>query len=259
MSDAKNELKRLYDSIKESNARCEYLSDSIDFAKIIDQFPKTIHHNYPDGIVELDNVVYILEHFEVSAYREGKEDSLKKVLNSSCNKLLSKNPKGKKLDLHPSVANLCFALINSTEKHMKQYNNYLSNAKKIAQEDNPAKQYKFIFVIEEMGNTVIENENFTVLDILECTEILLSYEQIDGIIAYHHGRGENYLIALDRKNLLERSKTAKRKHQCELLMYHIACNIRPDLLQNGKRPLDDMLNSYEKIYVSESIYIEKKE
>lgn len=259
MSDAKKELKRLYGSIKESNAHCEYFSDSIDFTKIIEQFPETEKHNCPDGVVTIGDIAYMLEHFEVSPYREGNQDRLKQAQNTRVNKILSKNPDGVKLPLNPAVDKLCCALISSTKKHMEHYNNYLREAEKIIQKEKASvKEYKFIFVIEEEGNTIIEGEKFTVLDILECTEMLLAYEQIDGVIVYHHGRGQNHLIALDRKNLVERSKTAKRKHQCELLMYHLACNIIPGLAQEGDRPLDDVLKKKEQLYINESIQIEKK-
>ena len=260
MSDAKKELKRLYDSIKESNAHCEYCSDSIDFAKIIEQFPKTEKHNCPDGVVSIGDVAYMLEHFEISPYREGNQDHLKQAQNTPVTKILSKNPDGVKLPLNPSIDNLCCALSSSTKKHMEHYNDYLRGAEEIIQKEKTSvKEYKFIFVIEEEGNTVIEGENFTVLDILECTEMLLAYEQIDGVIAYHHGRAENHLIAIDRKNLVERSKTAKRKHQCELLMYHLACNIIPGLAQEGNRPLDDFLKIFDDFGVSDSIQVKKKD
>ncbi len=260
MSDVKKELKRLYDSIKDSNAHCEYFSDSIDFAKIIEQFPKTEKHNCPDGVVTIGDVAYMLEHFEVSPYRQGNQDLLKRALNTPFNRKLSKNPTEEKVPLNPSVDNLCCALSSSTKKHMEHYNDYLRGAEEIIQKEKATvKEYKFIFVIEEEGNTVIEGENFTVLDILECTEMLLAYEQIDGVIAYHRGRSENHLIALDRKNLVERSKTAKRKHQCELLMYHLACNIIPGLAQEGNRPLDDFLKIFDDFGVSDSIQVEKKD
>ena len=148
MSDAKKELKRLYDSIKDSNAHCEYFSDSIDFAKIIEQFPETEKHNCPDGVVAIGNVAYMLEHFEVSPYREGNQDLLKRALNTPVDKMLSKNPNGEKVPLNPSVDNLCCALSSSTKKHMEHYNDYLRGAEEIIQKEKAfVKEYKFIFVI----------------------------------------------------------------------------------------------------------------
>lgn len=109
MSDAKKELKRLYDSIKDSNAHCEYFSDSIDFAKIIEQFPETEKHNCPDGVVAIGDVAYMLEHFEVSPYREGNQDLLKRALNIQLIRCYRKIQMGKRCPLiHLSI--ICVVL-----------------------------------------------------------------------------------------------------------------------------------------------------
>ncbi len=238
MSTAKNELKKLYESIKQSNAQCEYLSKSIDFEKIINKFSEITGEECPDGIILIEDVVYMIEHFEISIYRDAKgNDLLRKMQNTPYQKLNRKslvNPLIK--PLNPKIDNLYKALSVSLAKHMKQYNAYV----KRASEKYPGKKYKFVFVIEETGKAIINAINFNALDIYECDMAILSYPQIDGVILYHHGRTNDYLLALDRKALEERSNKVQRMDACELIISHIACQLTFDEKETIKKSLKDM-------------------
>lgn len=238
MPAAKNELKKLYESIKQSNAQCEYLSESIDFEKIINKFSEITGEECPDGIILIEDVVYMVEHFEISIYRDAKgNDLLRKVQNTPYQKLNRKSLVNPLIEpLNPKIDNLYKALSVSLAKHMKQYNAYV----KKASEKYPGKKYKFVFVIEETGKAIINAINFNALDIYECDMAILSYPQIDGVILYQHGRTNDYLLALDRKALKKRSNEEQRMDTCELIISHIACQLTFAEKEAIKKSLEDM-------------------
>lgn len=217
---AKSELKDLYAKIAESNARCKYYFQFINFPAIIEQFQDIEEQDRPDGIILLDNTVYMIEHFQISPYlTKRSDDKLQIVLNSNNTKklgnevrLVSNDNDWENCLLH----NWLTAFSYSLSHHVDKYQDYTKNT----QELHPGKPYKFIIVVEDNSNSIVTNENLCILDIQEFVERVLSCPQIDGVITFKTSPLENLVVAKDRTQLEADQRSGKLLGMayCDFLM-----------------------------------------
>lgn len=66
MNHEKKELQKLYQMIQQKCPTKDMRSDEIPFEKIIEEFRNIEQQDRPDGILPIDDTVYIIEHFMVS-------------------------------------------------------------------------------------------------------------------------------------------------------------------------------------------------
>ena len=121
--------------------------------------------------------------------------------------------------------------LESLKKHMKNYSEYLKSAKA----EIPGKFYKFIFLIEDTGTSIIDGNCETNLNILSISEFIvaiLQYSQIDGVITYKENPLGILVSAKDRQQMkTEHSEgTLRSLKQCSfsMLIEEIIVSFTPD-------------------------------
>lgn len=252
---SKNELKNIYHQLTSRNPEKRFFSSTIDFDKVINAFADVKDkQECPDGIIEIGNVVYILEHFEVSLYRNKNNGDLLRIAqnNNYINFFKRTNIANYIENLNSSLENLLNAFNISLDKHMKRYNEYVKNAQK----DHQDKEYKLIFVVEDTSHSIINEDGISLLDTYECAEKILSYSQIDGVILYHTSNRGDFITAKDRKTIENELSGLKKIQNCEVIMQYIAMHISKSPEGNNiKKILESLLKSNEAIEISEEIQV----
>lgn len=215
MKQQKNELKKLYQEIKQTTTMDLY-SDDIPFEKIIEGFKDIEDEDCPDGIMLIDDTVYILEHFMVSIYRKKSgEDTRQRALTGKNDRYFESHPDETMLtvELKGDLKNLQHAIKQSLSKHMKSHPLYLEKAEK----KYPGEPYKFIFVVEDQSENIIDGLSFGLLEIYELVNEFLKYDPIDAVISYNTSTKGNFLVALDRKRMTDELKNLTKIDNFTLL------------------------------------------
>ncbi|MFI3213556.1 MAG: hypothetical protein R3Y24_09440 [Eubacteriales bacterium] len=196
----KNEILRLFKQLKEKNS-VEIESKIIDFKQIIELFSTTIDYESPDEYLVIDDTTYMLEHFQVSIFENDDGGDLYSIaVNSDEKQLYSRFNKIKAINLNPSVENLYLSTKKCVEKHIRNYSRYLENIKKV----NENRNYKLIFLIEDISNDIIidDKEGYvTALFIFEIVNELVKYEMLDGVICFNKTMLGNFVICKDKESM----------------------------------------------------------
>ena len=260
----KHELKDLYQRFMRSNTRYRLYFGSINFPIIIEKFRDIESHERPDGLILLDDTVYMVEHFQVSPYlTEQGTDQLQRALNSNNTQKIGDEVYliGNDDNWEDNLLNnWLYAFSASLAKHIKQYQNYIEETQK----RYPNKPHKFLIVVEDNSNSVVTNEDLCILDILEFVEEILSYPQIDGVITFKTSTRGNSVVAKDRIQLDADQKNGKLRRIacCDFLMLaEKICGIQGLTVEQRKAMRDALIrhmgNLKEAITVEDSIQIVK--
>ena len=187
-----NEVQDFHDKISIVSQLIE--SSEINFKEIIDNMVNCDPRDRPDGLLLIGNIVYILEHFEMSIFKNTKRkgDALKSVEKIPVEKIK------KDVQLHPKKYNLINNLEKGLLKHANSFEVYFEEATK----QFPNKEYKLILLIEDNSNDIVvnsEGEDINILSVLETLCLLINYQDIAGVINYNTSPRGNYMIANDTK------------------------------------------------------------
>lgn len=215
MKQKKNELKKLYQEIKQTTTTMGLYSEHIPFEKIIEGFKDIEDEDCPDGIMLIDDTVYILEHFMVSIYRKKSgEDTRQRALTGKNDRYFKSCPNETTLtvELKGSLKNLQHAIEQSLSKHMESYPLYLKEAEK----KHPGIPHKLIFVVEDQSESIIEGLSIGLLGIYELVDAFLKYNSIDAVICYNTSTRGNSILALDRKRMTDELENSVKIDNCTL-------------------------------------------
>lgn len=261
---AKSELRNLYERIIQTGTKQEYFSDSIDFAAVIDRFKNIENQDCPDGLILIEDIVYIVEHFQISFYWDGNMDRLQRALNGKNTKKLGReicfvdNHDGWEDQL---LDKWMAAFSQSLKEHLNHYNIY----KDAAQKQYPNMLYKFIIVVEDNSNSIVTYDNLCILDIVEFVDDILSYDKIDGVVVFNTSTLGNSIIAKDRTHLIADKDSGKLHEVSSCNIISVIKKICIDELTPEQRfDLKEricqiLVNLKENIVFEENIQIEKKE
>lgn len=256
MNKEKNELQKLYQTIQQKAPKKDFHSDEIPFEKIIEGFKDIEQQDCPDGILVIDDTVYIIEHFMVSIYRnKSGEDKKQRATTGRYDRYFTKHPEASKLvmDLEGSLKQLQTAIQQSIKKHMESYPYYLEKAKKLY----PNNLKKFIFVVEDQSEIIINEDGIGILGIQELVSLFLEHEYIDAAISYNTSTRGDFIEAIDRKAMTILYPNLIKIEDCILLSLIEKVSILS--LDNSKwLPLKEyLMKCMEKMCITESIIVEK--
>ena len=264
----KNELKKLYDVVKNPGTRLIINSKIIkDFKPILNRFDEVDNQERPDGLILVGDTVYMLEHFQVSMYLDKKgNDLLKQAQGNTFKRQLKKDSDCMKFEdkyllfdketLLPDIFNLLRSFNTSLTKHMSNYDKYLENA----QSKFPNKMYKFILVIEDNSDAIILknddwNSSLCLLDYREIVEQILEYQQIDGVIVFDSDTRGKHITAKD-KECLQNSELCEMD-LCELVVNYVCMYFSREQQENILRKLQTVLRIKDDFGIVENVSVEK--
>lgn len=199
---AKNEFRDLFnkfnsDGVTVPTNQSTLSASSIDFDSLTQNLGAIEPRESPDGIFLNGDIAYMLEHFQISPYgAKNGSDELQRANGRSYKSIVKEFPTCDEvhMDLNSSLLNLKRSFSASLSKHMGQYHNYLQNAAS----EYPGKEYKFIIVVQDNSEAIINEDGISILDIKEFVQEILSYQQIDGVVVYTSDPRGPQIIAKDR-------------------------------------------------------------
>lgn len=203
----RNELKDLSNKLKEKNwnpnnpQQFKCISESIDFLSLIQKFSEMDNQDAPDGIVLLNDTVYVIEHFRVSYFEDKKHngEGSGADLFQKARKRRSKRMRSCPETITPLSFDLQYfeqSFAERLEKHMNCYEKYRKNA----EAKFPGKMYKLILVLEDNSDVILDDAGHSILDFKEISRQLQAYPEIDGVICFTlNSRG----VQVDARDRLE--------------------------------------------------------
>lgn len=211
MRTQKHEILCIVEKIKANNLKCKYQFEEINMESIVNNLHNVDYRDRPDALIELDNIVYIIEHFQISIYKNNKNkgDPLAISINSNTIK--------NEISFKPNLNNLIKNLDYCLKKHSLSFEKYLE----VAKEKYPDKDYKIILLIEDKSNDIIHCSSMNdmcILDIYETVEIMLSYPQINGIISFNISPLGDYIFAADRQSIQKKHPDMIKAKNLEITM-----------------------------------------
>ena len=249
-----------------ADVKRKYYFESINFPVIIEKFQSVDEQDRPDGIILVDDIVYMVEHFQISPYlTEQGDDMLQKSMKSNNTKKL-----GNEVSLINSddnwedclLENWLTAFLRNFTNHMSKYQEYVKNAK----DRYPDKPCKLLIVVEDNSNSVVTDKNLCILDILEFVEKILSYPQIDGVITFKTSPLGDSVVAKDRTQLEADKEGGKLKRMayCDFMMLLEKVGGIQGLTVEDRMSMKDQIfhflaNLKETAVLEDSIQVEKYE
>lgn len=258
MNHEKNELQRLYQMIQEKCPTKDMRSDEIPFEKIIEGFKSIEQQDRPDGILLIDDTVYIVEHFMVSIYRnKSGGDKKQRATTGKYDRYFAKHPETSELaeNLDGSLTQLQIAIQQSIQKHMKSYPGYLEKAKKLYPNRTP----KFIFVVEDQSEAIINEEGLGILCIQEFVFPFLEYEFIDAVISYNTSTRGDFIEARDRKMMSTLYPGLAKIEECVLISVIKGISIQSLSISEWRVCIERLVSCIEKISMTDSVVVIKNE
>lgn len=186
----KKEISQIAQTIKDDTKIYSFWSE-INMDRLISNLSQAIDSDAPDAFLELDNVIYLIEHFKLSAYHTNRKgDSLQEALNTARNTCLTA----------PTINNLVENFMSTFSSHSKKFNNYFQKAK----EAFPNKCYKLILLIEDTSYAILSASNEPYISILNIDKInsaLYAHPQVDGVIVTFSPPCGTFLVSADKQGL----------------------------------------------------------
>lgn len=187
---SKKEVSLIAQNIKDDIKVYSYWT-KINMSKLISNLSQVRDADAPDAFLVLDNVVYLIEHFKLSAYRTNKKgDSLQRAFNTPGNHDLKP----------PKLDDLVKNFISIFSSHAKKFNQYFQKAK----EKYPGKPYKLILLIEDTSQYILSSLNddsISILNIDTINSILYNHPQVDGVIVKHSSVRDSFYVLADKQGL----------------------------------------------------------
>lgn len=237
---SKTELKDLKKKYSGKDVSRNICSEVIDFDNIIEEFSRVENQDCPDGLITIKSTVYLVEHFQISIFRTTRKgDRLAQALGTDYTKYFEQHPHEtlKAEQLFPDLNNLLKNFSQKLKSHMSRFNVYLDNAKRQC----PGKKYKFIFVIEDNSNSIINDEGLSILDLDEFVETILEYPEIDGVLTFYNNTRGKFVVGKDRNQMEFEHATnvLKNLNLCEFMLVLQSIDI--------EKPSDEMKAAIEKM------------
>ena len=179
----KNEINEIF---KKYKVGIENISDDEDIQLLMQNINNHIPTEKPDAYLGLQNIVYAIEHFQISQYKILKKDQDISRIAEGSKARRDKMKEDRDFDYKPSVDNLINALAKNIESHSKSFLAYKEHISEMAENKN--KEYRLVIFIEdstESGYIVKRRETQPINPLLlqQIVDILLNYkEDIWGVI-----------------------------------------------------------------------------
>jgi hypothetical protein len=236
MSPTKNEIQEIFNKYDVSS---EILgSNSEELIRISRSLRNCENSERPDSIINLYDICYGIEHFEVSMYRRIKKQDVNKAAEGR-KKFRDKLDDNLKYELKPSLQNLIDSISINLTSHSSSFIDYLSNLSN----RYPDKEHKLLLFIEDTStpsSILDENEQYIhPLEIDKIAEIFLAYKNDIYAVIYCAGNETHkqlYIISLDE---IEKQLTEGNLHninKCRLQVYRSSVTV-------GKTPENDNITA----------------
>ena len=169
--------------------------------------PKIINFERPDLVIEFNEFIICIEHFQIDASLNNKKGSLfKKKYNS---KNLWENSTSldkitKEIDCNISYKNLFSNTLKHFENHYKKINNYISNISDYFGDKKPIKKWFFLeydvvfhsfFVHQNTKRIITPDFDMKFID------FLLERENVEGLLISYNSESDLRFISNNRRNL----------------------------------------------------------
>lgn len=181
--DTKSEIKNIF---KKYRVSIENISDDKDLQLLMQEIENHIPTEKPDAYLSVQNIVYAIEHFQISQYNLVKKDQDISRRTEGMKNRRDKMKKDGDFDYKPSIDNLIKALSKNICAHSKSFMAYKEHISKM--EENDDKEYRLVIFVEDstesayivkMGDVQLINP----LLLQQIADVLLKYkEDIWGII-----------------------------------------------------------------------------
>lgn len=147
------------------------------------------------------------------------------------------------------------AIQQSIKKHMKSYPCYLEKAKKLY----PNKIPKFIFVVEDQSEAIINEDGLGILSIQELVSPFLEYEFIDAVISYNTSTRGDFIEARDRKMMSTLYPGLTKIEECVLISVIKEISIRSLSISEWRVCIERLMSCIEKMGMTDSVVVIKNE
>ena len=210
--DTRNEINEIFQNYE---VNIEKFSDNKDMQLLMENITNHISTEKPDAYLRLQNIVYAIEHFQISQYKILKKDQdISRIAKGSiANRGKMKNDRD--FDYKPNIDNLIIALEKNIESHSNSFLAYKEHISTI--EENVDKEYRLVIFIEdstESGYIVKKRDTQPINPLLlqQIVNILLNHkEDIWGVIYVYGNEVQKQMTGCTLEELDE-----KREKGCLL-------------------------------------------
>lgn len=193
MEKSKNEIKNILDKYELYEDLS--ITNDKDIIHVIQQRENYTPFEKPDAFFKQNNVIYGIEHFQISLYKKLKSgDSSKQAKGSQRNR--EKMREDKDFDLHPSIENYLTALSDNLHSHSGSFEAYRD---RLTKDDNC--KYRLIIFVEDSSepgyiNRKQEPQAINPLLLKQIANIFLEYkDDIWGVFSRPEMKGKRELQA----------------------------------------------------------------
>ena len=220
--ESKNEIEEIFE--KYSICKDESLTSDSELKWLLEHIEEHVPNEKPDAFLKHCNVMYGIEHFRISLYRNGKKgdvgESVKGAKKNRDEKL-RRNEEVKSdfyKDFKPSIENFTLSIIRNLEEHSKSFEVYMQNLLDMNAQDKDIRLVIFMEDKSEPGG-IIDREDKLInpLSIKGVAEAFIPYkDKIWAIIlVYGHDR-ERCLTGITLQELFENYKAGNLLEDSEL-------------------------------------------
>ena len=169
--------------------------------------PKIYNFERPDLVVEFEEFILSVEHFQVDASNNGRSgSSFKKKYNSKILWEHSENVEkiSKEIDCNICYENLFLNTLKHFEKHYRKINDYVNNINNHFGATKPIKKWFFIEYNVVFHSFFIQNSKRILMTPdfdIRFFEFLIKNKQLDGIIVYYNKESNLRFISNTAENL----------------------------------------------------------
>lgn len=171
-------------------------SNDIEFKWVLNNIESHISSEMPDAYLKKENIVYAIEHFQVSQYISEKNQDVSRIAKGS-QKKREKMKEDRDFKLSPSINNLVAALERNLRSHAKSFSSYKTNILNLSDCNN--REYKLILFVEDSTESAYivkrrYTEAINPLRLRQLVEPILQYKKDVWGIIYSYGNEVDKLL-----------------------------------------------------------------
>ena len=198
----KNEIEYMYKKYKVN------ISKSVcnkELRELLDGISNHIPREIPDAFLCCGNLIYAIEHFQISQYDLVKNNQDISRISQGSRERREKMKKDRDFDLKPSIDNLIKALSRNLCTHSKSFSLYKKNILELP--ESTEKVYRLVIFVEdstESGYIVRKRETHPINPLLikQIADVLLEYKNdVWGVIYAYGNEGEKEIVAFTLEEL----------------------------------------------------------
>lgn len=251
------------DLLRKYEGKISFVNFSTDdeFCRLLSNLNKLHPFERPDAWICLDDVVYAVEHFQISQYRIIKKNQDISRIAEGSKENRDKMKDDRDFEFEPSIGNLINSMSNNIRSHSKSFESY--RKKILDMKATGGKTYKLVLFVEDTTNPCYivkkrDTKPVNPISLLQIADIFSEYRNDVWGLVYAFGNGiQEQITGCTIKELMEKRANKELLDAKNYVPFEFERNVHVSKTEQKEDCNSVEIRLYDEINMRESLQIER--